>query len=172
MDFENLTEEWRDIKGYEGLYQVSNKGRVRSIPRNSTVKNIRIIRPAKFAHGYLGVGLNKNGKRASRTVHRLVAETFMPIDNKKLQVNHIDGDRTNNSLENLEWVTPSYNSWHRNNVLGVKAPNVIPVECIETGEKYESFKDAHDKTGVHRVSLQRFFKGEYKTAGGYRWRKI
>ena len=170
------SETWKDVPGYEGLYQVSNLGRVRSNERNGNMNKcnnrILILKPSKFSGGYLGVGLHKDGNSNSRLVHRIVAEVFVPNPKKFQQVNHKDGDKENNIAENLEWVSPSYNSWHRNHILGVKPWNTTPIMCIETGEKFESFNDAHKKTGVNQISLQRFFKGKYKTAGGATWKKI
>lgn len=124
---------WKDIKGYEGLYQISNLGRIKSYDRytNSSLKNNNIIcRKGKIlkqsddGSGYLQIVLNKNGKRKSFKVHRLVAETFIDksnfkymsnenikeIDINKLEVNHINEfDKKNNSVANLEWCTKLYN---------------------------------------------------------------
>ena len=99
-----MIEEWRDIRGYEGLYQVSNLGRVKSIPREKTKGGI--LKPLKDTTGYLSVNLYKNGKIKRCKIHRLVANNF-------LEVNHKDGNKLNNNLSNLEYVTRSQNILHR-----------------------------------------------------------
>ena len=118
---------WKDIKGYEGLYQVSNLGKVKALARerNNQYSNKEIIlKQSEDGKGYLQVILNKNGERKSFKVHRLVAETFIDknnfkymknekikeIDINKLEVNHINEfDKKNNSVANLEWCTKLYN---------------------------------------------------------------
>lgn len=99
-----MIEEWRDIRGYEGLYQVSNLGRIKSIPRERTKGGI--LKPLKDRTGYLSVNLYKNGKIKRCKIHRLVANNF-------LEVNHKDGNKLNNNLSNLEYVTKSRNILHR-----------------------------------------------------------
>lgn len=103
-----MEEEWKNIKGYE-WYQVSNLGRVRNA-------NGRILAPHDVNSGYLVINLNKYHK--SRTVHRLVAEAFIPNPYSKEQVNHIDGNKHNNYVGNLEWCSPSENMKHAREVLG------------------------------------------------------
>lgn len=101
-------EEWRDVVGYEGKYQVSNLGRVKSLERKNSAGNLRKQRIMKFGKtkdGYLMVTLSKSGKRDTKKVHRLVIESFIGIDNRKETVNHIDGNKENNTPENLEWST-------------------------------------------------------------------
>lgn len=113
---------WKTIKDFEN-YEVSDTGLVRSIERTTYKKNgakhyTRPSRILKFGYtidGYPLVVLCKDGKMNSKRVHRLVLETFEPVDDKKLQVNHIDYDKTNNHLSNLEWCTSRENSIHRGN---------------------------------------------------------
>lgn len=113
-----MEEVWRDIKGYEGYYQISNFGKVKSLKRIVKYKDGRTfkyktkyLKPTKDTRGYLGVGLNKNGNVKHFRVHRLVAETFLGKPKVRLMsVNHIDGIKTNNILDNLEWVTYSENT--------------------------------------------------------------
>lgn len=109
------TEIWKDIEGYEGYYQVSNLGRVKSLPRGKqwpyrqTHNNIR---KQHIKNGYLQVNLSKGNKVKWIGVHRLVAMAFIPNPNNYPQVNHIDECRTNNVVTNLEWCTQSQNNMH------------------------------------------------------------
>lgn len=105
-------EKWRDIEGYEGVYQVSNQGRVKSLPRNGTIKSERILRPAANHAGYYNVLFSFNHLRKHFSVHRLVAKAFIPNPENKPQINHIDGNKTNNTDSNLEWVTSKENMQH------------------------------------------------------------
>ena len=116
-------EQWKDIPDYEGWYQVSNLGRVRSVPRiiphktkGGVISNQRwegkILRPTLISGGYEMVVLTKHRNPAYPTVHRLVAMAFVPNPYNKTVVNHIDGNKTNNVATNLEWVTSSENNQH------------------------------------------------------------
>lgn len=108
-----MKEIWKDIEGYEGLYQVSNIGRIKSFPRTGTqTKEERIKKFVKSFNGYYRVSLWKNGKSQVSLVHRIVAKAFFDNISDDLQVNHIDGNKENNSLDNLELVTPKQNVKH------------------------------------------------------------
>lgn len=97
-------EEWKNVIGYEGLYEVSNKGNVRNVRRNT------LLKLSKTNYGYIQVHLYKNGIRTGLRVHRLVAEAFIPNPDNLPQVNHKDEDKTNNNVTNLEWCTVKYNT--------------------------------------------------------------
>lgn len=110
-------EVWKEVKGFEGFYEVSNLGRVRSVKRTVLYKDGRIfkyesvlLKEIKDPNGYLRVGFNKNGKKSIHRIHRLVAENFISNNSSDKEVNHIDGMKENNRLDNLEWVTSSENT--------------------------------------------------------------
>lgn len=103
---------WKDVQGYEGLYQVSNQGRVKSLERVAPNKHCveeRILKFKKNRAGYFQVWLYKNNKAKVFLVHRLVAKTFIPNPVNLPQVNHIDENKINNCVSNLEWCTSKYN---------------------------------------------------------------
>ena len=115
----NKIEEWKPVKNFEGLYEVSNLGRIKSLYKNGKEK---ILKPMKHRDGYLVVNLYKNGKRKGCKVHRLVAQAFiLNIDNKP-EVDHINTIRDDNRVENLKWVTKKEN---RNNILTKEHLNAI-----------------------------------------------
>ena len=109
-------EVWRDVVGYEGLYKVSNFGNVMSAPKKTRYEE-REMTKSIGSEGYLHVHLRKDGKESQKLVHRLVAEAFIANDDNKPQVNHIDGNKQNNNVKNLEWVTRSENLLHAYRVL-------------------------------------------------------
>lgn len=105
---------WKDIEGFEGFYQISNYGEVRSLDRFDGIRNLKgnILKQNLKQNGYLQVGLRKQGKRKWFSVHRLVAKHFIPNPDKLPQVNHIDSNKQNNTVDNLEWVTAKANYKH------------------------------------------------------------
>ncbi len=110
-----MIEIWKDIKGYEGIYQVSNTGKVRSLDRKvwNYIKKGRILKPHDNGHGYYNVSLSDGDKKSKHTyIHILVAEAFIPNPNNYTQVNHKDFNKANNAVDNLEWVSPQQNILH------------------------------------------------------------
>lgn len=111
-----MAEIWRPVKGYEGLYEVSNEGRVKSLERYSVrfghqkeLIDEKIISPRKSGSGYMLVSLSKQGERKTKSIHRLVAQAFIPNPKSFPFINHKDENKTNNHVDNLEWCTPKYN---------------------------------------------------------------
>ena len=119
-------ERWRWVVGYEGLYMVSDYGRVKRVKPSRGAKVGRVLRQAACSNGYRQVTLSDGCKRRIHRVHRLVAEAFAENPEGKRYVNHIDGDKTNNRVENLEWCTRSENMLHSYRVLGHKRPHAVP----------------------------------------------
>ena len=106
MNFEQLKEVWKDIEGYEDRYQVSNLGRMKRVITG------RILKSGKNRGGYLYVNLCKNGKYKTHKIHRQVAQAFIPNPENKPEINHIDEDKSNNVISNLEWSTRKENVNH------------------------------------------------------------
>lgn len=166
-----MREIWRPVPGYEKCYEASSLGRLRSLPRNGTVGYTRIIKPKITKPGYLDVVLQKNGGRKYCHLHQVIARTFIPNPKHKQQVNHIDGNKMNNRVENLEWNTPSENLRHKFRILGQKASRhgMKSVRCIETEEVFDSIKAAERKYGNCHGAILHAVRGMTKSAYGYHW---
>lgn len=117
--------------------------------------------------GYKRVLIRDNGRMRTVFVHRLVALAFVPNPDNKPQVNHKDGNKTNNRPENLEWVTLAENMGHRSKVL--KTYPKRRILCLELGVMFDSVSDASKNTGISRANISLCANGRRKTAGGYRW---
>ena len=183
---ESNIEEWRDIVGYEGLYQASNQGNIRSLGRTirDSIGRVRKIRPKLLNPnvsskrknskdiGYLQVRLTlKNGDAKNHLVHRLVAEAFIENVANKPTVNHKDGDKHNNNIENLEWATYSENNYHAyDNYL--KTDNRQVVRTNERGKivgVYKSIHEASRETGVDYRKIHKLCNAYDKYDGEYYW---
>lgn len=117
--------------------------------------------------------VNGKIKRKRYFVHRLVAELFLPNPNNLSQVNHIDGNKENSHISNLEWVSPAENQLHSRYILqNVTGFEDTPVVCVETGIVYKSTRDAWRDTGAGYSHISECVKGKRKTAGGYHWRAV
>lgn len=167
-----MEEKWRDIAGYEGLYQISNLGRVKSLnyarQHKSSIKSLQVK-----SNGYVKVDLKHNGKLSSMNVHRLVAKAFIPNPGNKSDVNHIDGNKENNRLDNLEWATRSENMYHCKKVLGKNAGRApIPVVCVETGIEYPDMYAAAKAVKGRPAGIKAAVDGVYHTSAGYHWKKL
>jgi hypothetical protein len=161
---------WKEISGYEGLYEVSDTGLVRSLWYGKK----RILSPAKNGFGYLHVSLCKDGKTKSMLVHRLVAEAFVPNPNNLETVNHKDEVKTNNKVNNLEWMTLADNNCYGTHVLRVGLAHSKPVLQLDKSgnvvKQFPSTQEAARQTGIPSGSICKVCNGNRKTAGGFIWK--
>ena len=176
-----MVEIWKTIE--EALYcEVSNLGNVRTKDRDIIISDGKIrhykaknIAKNKKQTGYLEVALPvEKGKRIYRTIHRLVLMTFNPIDNMdKLEVNHIDENKENNSLENLEWVTSKENCNYgdRNNKVSKNGLR-YEVYCKELDKTFYSQKEAAEYIGVTPATMSEYTSGKKNPKNGYHWERI
>lgn len=167
-------EEWKPIIGYEGLYEVSNLGIVRSLNKtNNQYSMYATAGTSDGKHGYLKVKLQKNGKSKSFQVHRLVAEAFIDNPDKLPQVNHIDEDKQNNKVNNLEWCSAKYNSNYGTRTERLAKAQGKPIYQLKDNviiNKFNSLMDAERKTGINNRNIWRVLKGIRKHTGGYGWK--
>ena len=180
-------EEWRDVAGYKGLYQVSDQGRVKSLERVTIIKDgrklpvkERILKPNVVHGGYLIVCLYAGGKRKMLKVHRLVCQAFHDNPENKPCVNHIDENKTNNAANNLEWCTYAENNSHGTHnarmAEGVaKALSKRVWQYTLDGELikiWPSTIEAQRQTGFSSASISQAANGKSKQAHGYRWEYV
>lgn len=159
-----MQEIWKDIKGYEGLYQVSNLGRVKSL------KKSKIITP-KLIHSYFSVILYNKKNYKNFRIHRLVAQAFISNPNNYPQVNHIDGNKLNNVLENLEWCTQSHNMKEAYRI-GLEKPQKIKVNQYDLFGNFIKTWDSIKNIEIfyNNRHISDCCKGKRKTACGYIWK--
>ena len=180
-----MMEEWLDMIGYEGLYQVSNLGEVRALPKPGYKKG-GILKQSKDKHGYMRIRLSKNNQKSTVSIHRAVALAFIPNPENKSCVNHIDGNKSNNHVSNLEWVSYKENiehadrtglfDWDESLRKAVEAARFVERKnkkriMRSDGVIYESIEDAAKSVNVDRSVISRVVNGVRgkKTAAGYGW---
>lgn len=146
-----MKEIWRDVDGYGGNYKISNFGVVVSLSNGGAKPLKKFLSSSGYESVYLYNG-SKKSRKAYR-VHRLVALTFIPNPDKKPYINHKDGVKNNNCVENLEWVTQSENMRHAVDVLHRKTGKCTAVECVETGEVFKSQREASIALGLSPNSV-------------------
>ena len=184
-----MEEIWKAIEGYEGKYQVSNLGRVRSLDRKvatvhsalRTIKGKTLV-PWTDKYGYLHVNLWSECKMKSHMVHRLVAGAFIPNPDNMPEVNHKDEDKKNNRADNLEWCNTRYNINYGNRSHKVSQTRIsnamlgLRVEQLTMDGQhvrtFDSIREASRVSGADKSVIVRVCKGRLQSAGGYRWRYI
>lgn len=175
-----MIDEWRDVVGFEGLYLVSSRGEIKSVERRKSNnggtqfvnERVRVLTPDK--DGYLKVCLSKNGRHYVKSVHRLVAEAFIPNPYDLPVINHINEDKQDNRVENLEWCTVQYNTMHGTGRIrtAMKQGRAV-VQLNMDGNVIDEFYSmgvASKTTGIPQPNIFKVCNGERNTAGGYKWR--
>lgn len=170
---------WKDIKGWEGLYQVSNLGRVKSLPRlhdaiHPYMTKEKILKPrvSGYQREYLAVVLHNNDRVKQIKVHRLVAEAFVPNPNGYLEINHIDENKGNNRWDNLEWCTRSYNVNYGSRIQKQSERLYIPIYMLN--DNYEvlmEFKNMDTAAKYVNIDPSNISRGcsMGRKSGGYYW---
>ena len=164
-------ETWRAIAGYEGLYEVSDLGRVKSLKHGKE----KILKPWKTNNGYLHVIIFKDGHRKQTLVHRIVAEAFIPNPNNLTTVNHKDEVKTNNTVTNLEWMSmkDNLNYGTRNKRITESLSKQVQMFDKSTGELLATFPSTNEAgrvTGINQSNISECCNGKRKSACGYIWR--
>ena len=195
MEFRKLKcVNWRDVRGYEGLYKVSENGDVVSLDRNVNcgIKHNKIVTKkgrvlkASLSKGYRVVSLSKDNIIKSKRVHRLVAEAFLENAENLPQINHIDGNKLNNNVNNLEWCSSKHNIQHSFNI-GLHSKTGIQKSvnaCIKKNSRpviqltkenkfineFKSITEAGKKTNINLDAIWCCLNGITKTSGGFVWK--
>lgn len=162
---------WKDIPGYEGRYQVSNLGRVKSLHYKRS-NFARLLASVANRNGYCAVNLrDKDGRKKLVNIHRLVGAAFVPNADNKPQLNHINGNKKDNRAENLEWCTASENQSHSIKT-GLRETTAV-LQCSESGDVlnvWESVASAARSVGCTHMAIIRCCKGQIKSCKGYIWK--
>lgn len=158
---------WKDIEGYEDKFEVSSFGNIRN------KKTGRILKQSLNAYGYKRATLSVNGVKNYVIVHRIVAKEFIDNPYNKREVNHIDCNKQNNNISNLEWVTSSENKYHahKNNLMNIDTSNAVKARMkkiwCSNGKVYDSLHAAALELGLNVPNISRVVNGKMNKTGGY-----
>lgn len=172
-----MIEEWKDIEGYEGKYQVSSLGNIKSLNYNGK-KEIKQLKPCIKGGNYYGVVLCKNGIKKELQIHRLVAQAFIPNPNNLPEVNHKDENKINNCVDNLEWCTSKYNAnyGNRNKKLSLLKNKKVNQYDLQGNfiKQWDSLTEINKQLGFCISSIGKCCNKikKHKTAYGYKWEYV
>lgn len=183
-----MKEIWKDIDGFEGIYQISNYGRLKALSKQlkgrNSYRNVKekVLKPAIGTCGYYQYPLSHNSKKKTILIHREVAKAFVDNPNELYEVNHKDENRLNNHFENLEWCDRSYNNSYNDRTKRAAEtqrnthPSRKAVEQIDKNGNivatYQSEREAERISGIIHNNICECIKGKRKSAGGYFWRLV
>ena len=165
-----MNEIWKDVTGYEGLYQVSSLGRVKSLRKNKVMST-----PKNAKDGYLRVNLKRNVTQKQCLVHRLVALAFIENPNNLPILNHINENKSDNRVENLEWCDKRYNACYGTCSERIAKALSKPILCVELGIIFDNAIKATESLGLAKgtaTHINRCAIGKEKRSGGYTWRYV
>ena len=166
-----MKEEWREVYGFNVLYEVSNLGRVRTKYNSGKVygKEYTYLEPCDNGNGYLRFNWKSSHSTHTVYLHRLVAETFLENPNGYSDVNHIDENKHNNRVDNLEWCTHQYNCGYGTRNERVSSKRRLKIKCVETGTVYPSMREAANDYSVCVTAISNCLSGRAKSSCGKHW---
>ena len=178
-----MKEIWKDIKEYEGLYQISNLGNIKSVNKKDSLGrkvNGKMMKPIKRKDGYLDITLHKNGEAKHFLIHKIVAKTFIKNKNNYKEINHIDENKRNNNIDNLEWCDRSYNinygkanKSRRKKLLNKRGKKIAQLDNNKQIIKiFPSLMQTVRELKLNKSHLSQCCNGKRKTTGGYYWQYI
>lgn len=167
-------EVWKEVYGFNVLYEISNLGRVRTkySPGGFYTGEYVYLSPSDNGHGYQRFNWSTGKTNQTVYVHKLVAQAFIPNPNGYDEVNHKDENKSNNASSNLEWCSHRYNAAYGTRNIRASEKRCVKVECVETGVIYNSVKEAAVRHGVGITAISNCLNGRAKSCAGKTWRRV